>query len=232
MNLLPSTYISTVSGPNYSVELLAVATELSRIELSLEDVYSDSDFSSTRSEFLYSIIGYLVFLEGELPTTTFDDQEFREFLINVIRIYFQGSIPKSLQEAVELLIPTGVSVTENYLLARIANSGYDISDQFGFQVTVDSTTTGFPEDVFSLDRDIRLLLNLLRPAHTLFQIRYLFRDPYDPNSGSGVLDANRFRMSNYWYEDFRVFPKGLKGRDRLGVKVNVRVTGEDHSGDF
>jgi hypothetical protein len=232
MNLLPSTYISTVCGPNYSIELKAVATELARVEMSLEDVYFDTDFFSTRSEFLYSIVGYLVFLDGKLPTTSFDDEGFREFLLNVIEIYFQGSVPKSLQEAVQLLIPSGVSITENYLLARIANSGYDISDQFGFQVTVDSTSSGFPTDVFSLNKDIKLLLDILRPAHTLFSVRYLFRDPYDPNSGAGVLDSTRFRMANYWYEDFRVFPKGLKGRDRLGVKVNIKVTAEDHSEDF
>ena len=41
MNFLPSNYISTVKGPNYSLELSAVATELARIELSLEDVNSD-----------------------------------------------------------------------------------------------------------------------------------------------------------------------------------------------
>lgn len=234
MNLLPSNYISTVEGPNYTLELKAVAVELARIELSLEDVDLDMDFKNTRSDFIYSLIGYMVFLNGKLPTTTFDDQEFKSFLLNVIRIYFQGSVPASLQEGVQLFVSDGVTVTENYLLIRAGASGYDISDQFGFQISIDSLNGGFPSDVFSVDANIRLILNIIRPAHTLFRIRYVFRDTYTPNPDAGgkVLDAFRCRLANYYYEDFRVFTQGLRDRDRLGVKVNQRVTAEDHSTDF
>lgn len=93
LNLLPSNYISGVQGPNYTVELKAVAVELAKIELALEDVDLDRDYNRTRSEFLYSIIGYLVFLNGRLPALDFDDGEFRQFLLNLIAIYFQGSVP-------------------------------------------------------------------------------------------------------------------------------------------
>jgi hypothetical protein len=234
MNLLPSSYISTVQGPNYTLELKAVSVEVARIELALEDVSLDSDFTKARSDFIYSMIGYMVFLNGKLPSTTFDDQEFKTFLLNVIRIYFQGSIPAALQEGVQLFISEGVTITENYLLIRQGASGYDISDQFGFQISIDSIDSGFPPDVFSIDSNILLILNILRPAHTLFRIRYVFRDPYIPNEDEGgkILDSFRCNLSNYYYEDFRVFTQGLRDRDRLGVKVNQQVVGEDHSGDF
>lgn len=234
MNLLPSNYISTVQGPNYTLELKAVAVELARLELSLEDVSLDFDFNNTRSDFIYSLIGYLVFLNGKLPSTTFDDQEFKAFLLNVVRIYFQGSVPASLQSGVQLFTSDTVSVTEDYLRVRQGASGYDISDQFGIQISIDSIDGGFPSDVFSVDSNIRLILNIIRPAHTLFRIRYVFREEYKPNEDEGgrILDALRGRLSNYYYEDFRTFSHGLKDRDRLGVKTNQVVTGEDHSGDF
>lgn len=232
MNLLPSNYISTVEGPNYTVELKATALELARLELALEDVNFDEDFRTTRSEFIYSLIGYMVFLNGRLPSTAFDDEEFRDFLLNVIRIYFQGSVPASIRDAVQLFYSSGVTVTENFLLIRAGASGLDISDQFGFRIEI-SDLTGI-SDVFSLDSNIRLLLRIIRPAHTLYRIRYIFQDHYTPNEdlGGKILDASRSRLSSYYYEDLRRFTGGLQDRDRLGSKVNQPVQGEDHSRDF
>ena len=233
LNLLPSNYISSIQGPNYSQELKAVAVELAKLELALEEVEYDSNFNTTRSDFLYSLIGYMVFLNGKLPVTTFDDQDFKSFLLNVIRIYFQGSIPASMRDGVALFLGSGVTITENFLLVREGASGLDISDQFGFQISIDALGT-FPSDVFTLESNIRLILDILRPAHTLFRIRYIFRDTYTPNEDQGgkVLDAYRWYLSNYYYDDFRVYPRGLKDRDRLGVKVNQSVEAEDHSMDF
>lgn len=233
LNLLPSNWISTVQGPNYTNELKAVAIELARLELALEDVYYDGEFANTRSEFVYSIIGYLAFLNGRLPQITFDDVEFKRFLISVIKIYFQGSLPTSIRDGVNLFISDGVTVTENFLLVRKGVPGLDISDQFGFQIDVQATG-GFPPDIFTLDSNIRLILDIIRPAHTLFRIRYIFKDTYQPNQDKGgkILDAMRWRMANYYYDDFRTYPEGIRDRDRLGVKVNQSVTDEDHSRDF
>jgi len=236
MNLLPSNYISTIQGPSYTMELKAVAVELAKLELALEDVEFDSDFRNTRSEFIYSMIGYMVFLNGKLPSTDFDDQEFKQFLLNVIKIYFQGAVPASMREGVQLFISNGVTITENYMLVRSGASGLDISDQFGFQIDIDAIG-GFPTDVFALDQNIRLILDIIRPAHTLFRVRYVLKDTYTPNpthvdQSGKIVDALRWRLANYYYDDFRVYPRGLKDRDRLGVKVNRKVVAEDHSMDF
>jgi hypothetical protein len=233
LNLLPSNYTSVVQGPNYTNEMKAVAVELARLELALEDVEFDSDFRNTRSDFLYNLVGYMVFLNGKLPITSFDDQEFKTFLLNVIKIYFQGSVPGSMRDGVQLFVGENVTVTENFLLLRQGASGLDVSDQFGFQISIDALS-GFPADLFTLDSNIRLILDILRPAHTLFRIRYLFRDTYTPNSDTTgkINDVSRWRLANYYYDDLRVYPRGLKDRDRLGVKVNHKVVDEDHSIDF
>lgn len=234
LNLLPSNYVSSVQGPSYTNELKAVAVEISKIELAMEDIESDSGFTNTRSDFLYSIIGYLVFLNGRLPQTQFDDLEFKRFLLSVIKIYFQGSIPTSIKEGVSLFTSEDIQVIENFQLVRDGVSGYDISDQFGFQIDIKG---GAPGDVFTIDSNIRLILDIIRPAHTLFKIRYIFDDTYEPNpenpdNPGKVIDAYRWRMANYYYEDFRVYSAGIRDRDRLGVKTNEAVTNEDHSDDF
>lgn len=232
LSLLPSNYISTVQGPNYTNELKAVAVELAKIELALEDVDLDRDFSHTRSEFLYSIVGYLIFLNGRLPPLEFDDVEFRNFLLNLIRIYFQGSIPQSIQEAAGLFLTQDFQVLENFLLTRAGSSGLDISDQFGFQINIETTGT-FPPDIFQIESSIRIILDIIRPAHTLFRVRFIFTDTYNPNDPVGhVLDSYRWQMASYYYEDFRSYWAGVRTRDRLGQKTNQAIVAEDHSSDF
>lgn len=228
LSLLPSNYVSTVEGPNYTVELKAVAVELARLELALEDVYSDLDHDQTRSEFLYSLVGYFVFLNGKLPALEFSDSEFRNVLLNLVRIYFQGSIPKSMEDVVGLFMSGDVLVTENYLLVRRGASGLDISDQFGFDVDVQIPLGGgFPANVFESDSTIRRILDIVRPAHTLYRIRYVFRDAYAPPGGK-VDDAMRMALSSYYYDDFRSYWGGVRALDRMGRKVNIPVSGETH----
>jgi hypothetical protein len=232
LDLLPSNYVSAIQGPNYTNELKAVAVEIARIELALEDVDTDRDYTKTRSEFLYSMIGYLVFLNNQLPPIEFDDQAFRTFLLNLIRIYFQGSVPKSMADATALFIQEDFTILENFLLVRAGASGLDISDQFGFQINIE-LTSGFPPEIFDLQSSLRIILDVIRPAHTLFQIRFIFRDDYRPNDPiNRILDTMKWKLSTYYYEDYRSYWDGVQDRDRLGKKTNRQIVGEDHSADF
>jgi hypothetical protein len=239
LNLLPSSYVSAVQGPNYTIALKAVAVELARIELALEDVRSDYNFAltnqaQTRSDFLYSIIGYLVLVNGQIPPLQWDDATFRQFLINLIRIYFQGSIPESMVDVVNLFYSGDITVTEDFLLVRAGAAGYDISDEFSFQIDITAPPGGgFPPNVFASDSATRLILDLVRPAHTLFTIRYIFTDNYIPNDVFHiVLDAMRMSLGAYYYDEFRSYWVGIRNRDRLGRKTNMSVRGENHSADF
>lgn len=234
LNLLPSNYISAVQGPSYTQELKAVAVELARLELALEDVNWDRSAPTTRSDFLYSIIGYMLFINGRLPAVEFNDDEFRQFMLSLIAIYFQGSVPKSIKDLAGLLISGDVRVTENYLLIRQSTSGLDISDQFGFNVdVVIPVGGGFPPNLFAVDSTLRMLIDIIRPAHTLFRIRYIFQDTYiPPGPGGEIIDAMRWRMASYYYADFRSYWVGIRDRDRLGRKLNQQIAGEDHTADF
>ena len=210
LSLLPSNYTSTVEGPHYTVELKAVAVEIARIELALEDINLDVSHVYTRSDFLYSVVGYLCFLNNRLPSFSFDDGEFRQFLLNLIRIYFKGSVPSAIKDAVGLFLQTDFQVLENFLLVREGSAGLDISDQFGFQIDV-ATPNQFPQEIFNLQSSIRIILDIVRPAHTLFRIRFVFTDDYEPNPDTGgrVLDAMRWELQSYYYEDYRSYWAGL-----------------------
>jgi hypothetical protein len=235
LNLLPSNYVSAVQGPSYTQELKAVAVELAKIELALEDVSWDTNYGalpneqSTRSDFLWSIIGYLVLVNNQLPPLTFNDTEFKNFLLSLIGIYFQGSVPKSMSDVAKLLIQGDVVVTESFLLVREGATGLDISDEFTFSVDVIAPAGGgFPPNAMDVDATVRMLLDIVRPAHTLFRIRYIFTDEYL----GPIVDKVRSSLSAYYYDDFRLYWPGIRGRDRLGRKTNRAIVGEQHGQDF
>lgn len=232
MRLLPSNYTSTVEGPAYTNELKAVATELARIELALEDVNQDIEYRRMRTEFVYLSLGQMLFPTGNAPIGTKDDVAFREFLVSLLGIYFRGSIPAAMGAATELLLGSGYEVLENFLLERAGASGYDISDQFGFQVVVETNNVLVPE-LFDLQSSLRTILDIIRPAHTLFTLKYKFTDEYVPNDPVGVLtDQLRWSLRAYWYDDVRRYWGGVRSRDRLGTRTNQMVVAEDHSDDF
>lgn len=212
-----------------------MALEIARLELALEDVSYDASFATTRSEFLYSIVGYFLFLNGKVPKVEYSDVEFQSFLLKLLSIFYRGSIPAALQDLCELVLKKTVTFRENYLLIRQGASGLDISDQFGFQIDLNlSPSEGFPPDIFNLDATLRQLLDILRPAHTLYKLRFVFDEKYAPNPEDGgvILDAYRWHMAAYWYEDLRRYGGGMAGQDRLGFQESVLILQEDHSSDF
>ncbi len=253
LSLLSSYWTSTIQGPNYTIEIQAMSRALAQIRLMLSDIQNDFYFSATRGEFLYQTLTALLFPTiGSIqslgaPTIDQSDIEFRTFLQQIVAIYFKGSVLESVQQAVELVTGGTVIVWENYLLARTPGSGYDISDEFGISIDVLVPTPGVTGpgliDPFLSDFNIQLLLRIIRPAHTLYTLKYILQDSYigqqqpiGPNGVSPqpnkVLDVPTVALSNYGYEDFRKFTNGVARIDTLGSKVAQAVQGEDHTGQF
>lgn len=240
--MLSSYWQSTIDGPNYARELKAMSIELARLRMALEEIRTDTFYASTRSEFLFQVLTQALFPK-KAPNPEFSDLDFRAFLRNVLEIYFKGSIPDSIKKAVQLLVgDNGVVITEYFKEARKPGSGFDISDQFGFGVDVIMDSPG-DIDVFLAEKNIRVLLNIIRPAHTLYRLRFILSDEYfgnqDPDQppdaigiNAKIVDSFDFVLSCYDYEDFRKFISGVEGVDTFGSKKPVSVIAEDHSSDF
>lgn len=233
--MLSSYWRSTVDGPNYARELKSMAISMARVRLALDDIRADTDYKTTRAEFLYQVLTSMLF-PAEAADPRMADLDFAEFLRELVKVYFAGSVPPSIQKAVELV--TGgmeVLVTENFEEARKAGSGFDISDEHTFNVDVFLPSPG-SIDVFLAEKNIRILLGIIRPAHTLYRLKFVLRDEYLGNKTelqpAKVVDSFSFDLSNYGYEDFRRFVEGVAGIDPLGTKKLVHVSGEDHSGEF
>ncbi len=238
LSLLSSYWKSSSDGPNYTRSLKAVATALSQIKISLDQILDDTTFAATRSEFVYQTITNLVFPK-ESPDLQSDDSSFQQFLLSVIELYFKGSIPDSIETGVKLLTGGDVKITSAYEAARKPGSGYDISDEFTFAIDILLTDESQINTMVS-DRNIRLLLAMIRPAHTLYKLKNILRDeyignytppvvgiPYQPNKVLDELSVSEY--ADYRYDDFRKFVLGVYGKDPLGSKKPTEIFDEIHN---
>lgn len=228
--MLPSYYMAETPSTNYALELRAFAIELAKIRLELNDISEDGYFATTRSEFLYQVLGYLIFVKSQIPDTDFNDKEFKNFLLAIVKIYFQGSTTESIADGIELFTDRVVTITQHYLETEAGSEGYDISDQFGMTINFEISGDDVPQNFVALDNNIKILVRLIKPAHTLFNLRYIFSDDFD--TINEVIDSYKFQFSDYNYDDVRKNWYGLEGEERLGVNKRVAVEGEDVSYQF
>jgi len=230
LGLISSYWRSTIEGPEYTKHLKALAIELARIRMSLSMIHDDINWSKTRTQFLYQVMTYMMFNRDIV--TDMSDVDFRNFMVELVKIYFDGSIPTSLEQAVELLTDGNVTITELF-----DDKNSDISDQFGFDVAIeiDDVSSGIMSDF-----NVRTVLDIVRPAHTLYKLKFILKDEWtgvdntdDCSSESlKIHDEYDWRMLSSGYEDFRKDPLGVYGVDTLGIKVKKGIADEDHSSDF
>jgi hypothetical protein len=209
----------------------------------MEDIQADIDWRTTRTEFLYQFVTSFLFPDRfGVPDLQKTDVDFRFFLSELVKIYFKGSIPESISKVLELLTDQKVIVRENFKLGRKPGSGFDISDEFGFSLDIILPDPG-SMDTFLTDKNVRILLSIIRPAHTLYKLRFILQDgwigtgpvtlnPGTENVSSKIQDSYGWDLSNYGYEDFRKLVLGVEGIDDLGFKKSKSVTSESHDDDF
>lgn len=232
LKVLPSNYVSQVTGPDYSLRFQAAVEQIAAFQIDAQEVYADRDIDMTRPEFLFQIIGTLIFPDAnsdgwpEIP----GDLSYREFLGRMVQLLLQGATKKTIEEGVELLTDADVEVIERIVAARVLKGGrsaWDWPDQHVFEINIsesdgealvafpDPTTVEggtlvelqrFPEDPFRLITNIGLVLRALKPGHTLYDLRFLFTELF-----TGLFtDSETFGYSVYHYQDFRRYWVGAE----------------------
>jgi hypothetical protein len=234
--LLSSYWKSNVDGPNYARNLKAISICLSQIKIALDDVLADNKFSATRTEYLYQVVTNLLFPESA-PNLESTDDDFRSFLVSIISVYFKGSTPEAIQEGIELLTSGTVRISEDIQSLSKSAYGYDISNEFTFTVDIYLNEESGVNTILS-DHNIRILLSVIKPAHTLYRLKYILRDEYEGNrttfevgspfEPNKVLDKPIVSTDQYRYADFRRFSLGVFGIDPFGAKQNHAVVDELH----
>ena len=181
LQVLPSNYVSEVQGPNYTLQLRAIAEQMADLQLDAQEVFADAAWDATRPEFLFQILGGLVFpdaLSDGIPTIP-GDVSYREFMRQLALLLLRGAKTDTIRQGLQLLTTADIEVVERFVSSRdpSANSAWGLLDQFTFDVGVSyQGGTAFPPDPFVLQENARLVLRALKPAHALWSYRYVFHE--------------------------------------------------------
>jgi hypothetical protein len=204
--ILPDSYKSGVNGPYYINQFKAISDELSRLQISLQEILGDSDFSLIRSEFLYKMVGSLIFKSKDGIPNINGDISYREFLVELIKLIMNGSRRDSMESAIELLTDSTVSVIENAL--EHGRTSEDFRNQFSFNVDiVTDGGTRFPVDALVLEENVSILLKVIKPAHTIYRYRNVFIDAFGFIFGENLSSED---VEGFRYDDARVYCDGIK----------------------
>lgn len=205
--VLPSNYVSLVNGPFYSLQFQAMVEQLVDIQILYTDVYQDSLWDFTRADFLWQVLGTLVFPDNTIPKLN-SDTELRDFLKSMVLNLLKGSTLEAIKQGVESLDPNlVVSIVERYLHSppRDSKGAYTIEDQFVIDLFVELKEYNI--DLFTLQDSINIVMSALKPAHVLYSFSYLFQDAFGtvPKEDTFVLD-----LDSYYYDDVRRNQYGAK----------------------
>ena len=234
LKVLPSNYVSTVTGPFYTLRFQAAAEQLAAFQITAQEVFKDSDYAFTRPEFLWQVLGVLVFPGGTaqsgIPQVD-GDVAYRDFLRRMVLLLLRGATPSAVEEGAGLLTEADVTLLERFLEARQPGSEFTIDDQFFFDILVEEAGgTAFPpEDPFVLQENVRIILEALKPAHTLYGYSHLFREVFGPLFS----DTYSWELSTYYYDDLRKFCYGTREiTGTEGVTLSGRMAFSDPNRSF
>jgi len=102
----------------------------------------------------------------------------------------------------------------------------------GTTVLVDYTRSidQFPVDPLILQKNVQIVMRALKPAHTLYEYRHLFREVFSPLITDDTVQ--RWDMSLIKYEDLRRFWLGVHAMTGIGDTLSDRSLFRDTSRDF
>ena len=210
--VLPSNYVASTNGPWYSLQFQAMADQLAEIQLTTTQVFQDSNWDFTRPEFLWQVLGSLVFPDADqegIPNID-GDILYRNFLLRMVNLLLQGATKAAMEGGIEALDPNITAyVLEKYLASppRDPEGLWTIDNQFEVEIFI-SAQNEFPTDPFILEKNVRLVLGALKPAHVIYSYSHLFTDAFD-----GIADDTggmSWDMDSYYYDDTRKWCLGAK----------------------
>ncbi len=137
---LPSNYVAKVRGTNYQHLFRSLAEQLALIQFHTEMNLEDADFSLTRTDFLYQVLGKTVFPNAELVQGQFPDIPgnitHQTFLREMVLLLLQGAKIGAVEKGPQLLADLGVDIIEKTPHIYDQQSKWNLYDQFSFELNL------------------------------------------------------------------------------------------------
>ena len=230
LSLLDSTYKSDVPSTIYALHLKAIAFESARFLVTTEKVKDDIIFQTTRGEyFSQNIASFLFPNNNRFAQSDSTDEKVRNFYLSIVEAYFGGSTKTNIEKSLLRFIEIPVEIVENFLTARINSTKDEIINKFTFDILVQIDDPRI-KDLNKLQSDIKFLLDIIKPAHTSYQTKFIFSELYDTfrkgcilvkdihgnpiithdgfetkikSANTAICDTFHIDSYDYYYEDFR-----------------------------
>lgn len=188
INALPSNYSKT-RNLNISVLYDIIARELGLVASSATDIANDMFYDTARIEYLFQILGDSLFLGDGTINSNISDKDYRDFLIKVKKSYLAGSRKDDIEKSVSDIIGLPIELKEAYLYARKNGSeGLKDTHKMFFDVFMDDAGNkagklNSSDVIGNLLEDIRYFINLIKPAHVLYDTRLIWTDTIYESNG-------------------------------------------------
>lgn len=179
---LPSNYPKN-QNTNLAEFFRSVAKEFSRLQISSSDVNENKYHSQTKAEYLFQILGDSLFLGKKAINENIDDISYRNFLIKVRNAYFRGSRKDNIQEAVSDILGLPVILKEVYLNLRYENTAYTLKDTHKMYFDILMDEAGSSASIGMMLEDIKFFIDLIKPAHVIYDTRLIWTDEFQNKSG-------------------------------------------------
>ena len=179
---LPSNYPKN-QNTNLGEFFRSVAKEFARLQMSNSDVNEDKFHSETKAEYLFQILGDSLFLGNRAINENLDDISYRNFLIKIRNAFFKGSRKDNIESAVSDILGLPVILREVYLNLRQEGSAYSLKDthRMFFDILMDEAESS--NTVGIMLEDIKFFIDLIKPAHVLYDTRLIWTDDFANKTG-------------------------------------------------
>jgi hypothetical protein len=203
-DLIASNYPKS-PNTNFGVFYRTLGREFARLQQSMGYINDDGIYTKTRVQFLQQILGERLFLGNEVIPTGYNDASYREYLISIKDAYLKGSSKSSIESSIKDLTGQIVNLKELYLEARKPDSSYTVIDTHKMivEVFVDQLiASGISLSTISSQLDF--YINLIRPAHVLYDTKFIWTETFDINKTHDVLfgDTGGGCVPVYLYDPF------------------------------
>jgi hypothetical protein len=185
--LLASNYPSD-PNTNLAVFYKVLSREAARLQLGINAINDDKQYTLTRPQFLQQVLGERLGLGSRIAPTNYDDQSYRNYLLSIKNAYLVGSLKDNIEALASEFTGQTVNIRELYLEARDPHSSLDVATSANMMVVnvlIDTLRAG--TDLATLSQDLNFFVGLVRPAHVLYDTRFIWTEQIDVNKVHDIL---------------------------------------------
>jgi hypothetical protein len=173
---------------NLAIFYKVLAREAARLQLGVNAINNDSQYTLTRPQFLQQILGERLGLGTRIAPVNYDDQSYRNYLISIKNAYLVGSKKENIEALASEFTGQTINIRELYLEARDPHSSLDVATSANMMVVemlVDTLKAG--TNIATLSQDLDFFIGLIRPAHVLYDTRFIWTEQIDVNKVHDIL---------------------------------------------